>query len=54
MWLEHPCGKRVSYKCSQCLECGAELDLDSPGVAGQMSLENISWPEAPPCGPPGG
>ncbi|CAJ1437327.1 unnamed protein product, partial [Effrenium voratum] len=47
MSVEHPCGKTVSYNRKQCLGCGAQLDVDNPGAAGQMSFENISWPETP-------
>eukprot|EP00435_Cladocopium_sp_Y103_P065397 s327_g27.t1 len=50
MSIEHPCGKTVSYSRTQCLECGAELDIDSTGAAGELAIENITWPEAPPEG----
>lgn len=50
MSIEHPCGKTVSYSRTQCLQCGAELDIDSTGAAGELALENITWPEAPPEG----
>jgi len=50
MSVEHPCGKTVSYHRTLCVQCGAQLDIDSQGAPGQQSLENISWSEAPPEG----
>lgn len=43
--VEHPCPQALSWETEDRCGCGARLDVDDRGIAGDTSVENAFWPD---------